>query len=474
MAPSCSRLAPGGPGSVGRADHLPPRPRPAGGVAVLATGFVARLPIAMVGPGHRPADQHRDRAPTPSPGILSAAFQVAAAGGALVTAAGSTGSGQHRLLPCAGGAQRARARRLRRSPSSTACRWPCAGARRRGRGATQPAIGSMVRARWAACGAGRRAAAQCLRPREHRRRADLHRRAAPDGLPRVPGGLAASADRGGRWSGCVGAVALAVQRSTEPAPVRPCGAGARRRDPRAAPCAQPGLLLLVVGALGIGGVFGSYEVDRRRLHPAGRRIGRVRRRPGAVGVRLDARRHRLRVPALGPPAGPPGDGALRRARARARAGAVRRGRCRCWRSPPSWPGSAVAPALIANFSLTERLVPARLLTEGLTWTTPGWRSGSPPARHSAASSSTPAAPRGLRAPHHQRARGLRGRRARAAGARRARRSTSPQPWPGRRVEHRPAARSRAGRGRRRPADGADGSSVAHLLSAGHHRHDAKW
>jgi MFS family permease len=34
-------------------------------------------------------------------------------------------------------------------------------------------------------------------------------------------------------------------------------------------------------------------------------------------------------------------------------------------------GAAVAPALIANFSLTERLVPARLLTEGLTWTNSG-------------------------------------------------------------------------------------------------------
>ena len=34
-------------------------------------------------------------------------------------------------------------------------------------------------------------------------------------------------------------------------------------------------------------------------------------------------------------------------------------------------GAAVAPALIANFSLTERLVPGHLLTEGLTWTNSG-------------------------------------------------------------------------------------------------------
>jgi hypothetical protein len=32
---------------------------------------------------------------------------------------------------------------------------------------------------------------------------------------------------------------------------------------------------------------------------------------------------------------------------------------------------AVAPALIAIFSLTERLVPSSLLTEGLTWTNSG-------------------------------------------------------------------------------------------------------
>jgi MFS family permease len=34
-------------------------------------------------------------------------------------------------------------------------------------------------------------------------------------------------------------------------------------------------------------------------------------------------------------------------------------------------GAAVAPVLIAIFSLSERLVPARLLTEGLTWTNSG-------------------------------------------------------------------------------------------------------
>ncbi len=34
-------------------------------------------------------------------------------------------------------------------------------------------------------------------------------------------------------------------------------------------------------------------------------------------------------------------------------------------------GAAVAPALIAGFSLAERLVPANLLTEGLTWSNSG-------------------------------------------------------------------------------------------------------
>ena len=34
-------------------------------------------------------------------------------------------------------------------------------------------------------------------------------------------------------------------------------------------------------------------------------------------------------------------------------------------------GAAVAPALISGFSLAERLVPANLLTEGLTWSNSG-------------------------------------------------------------------------------------------------------
>jgi MFS family permease len=38
-------------------------------------------------------------------------------------------------------------------------------------------------------------------------------------------------------------------------------------------------------------------------------------------------------------------------------------------------GFAIAPTLICTFSLTQRLVPSKLLTEGLTWTNSGLAAG---------------------------------------------------------------------------------------------------
>ena len=155
-----------------------------------STGFVARLPIAMIGLGivllisttHRLVRPRRAccRRPSRSP---RPAGRSSPAGGSTRSASIGSCRGSAPSMP---------------SPSwpswppwSSACpSWsrPCG----RGGGATQPAIGSMVRARWAAAAPDADRAAQRLRAREHHRRAHLHRRAADHGLPGLPAGAARS------------------------------------------------------------------------------------------------------------------------------------------------------------------------------------------------------------------------------------------------------------------------------------------
>lgn len=330
-----------------------------------ATGFVARLPIAIVGLGI----VLYTSAVTGSyaqAGVLSASFQVAAAIGAILTSRVADRVGQARLLPWlvsvnalflvgfVGAVEAGLPLVVQALVIAVA-------------GAAQPAIGSMVRARWAAL-AGT--------PEELRGAFALE--SIIDELifsigPMLTAALAFSVALPlplllGAVIGLVGGLALAAQRRTQPAPT-----GHADREPgtrRRSAMRQPGLPVVVVGALGVGGVFGSYEVSVVAFtQQAGS--------PGSSGIVLG-------LWAFGSMIGGIVFGALH------------------WRVPlsrqvlllaaalaavlvpapfiPTIPllaattfvaGAAVAPALIANFSLTERLVPSALLTEGLTWTNSG-------------------------------------------------------------------------------------------------------
>ncbi len=242
MGPSC-RLGPATtPPAIpsAHADHLPPRPRAARGVAVLVDRLRRSPADRDDRAGHRPAHQHAHRLVRPRRDDVG----------------GLPGLGRRRgprHQPVDGPARPAPAPALRwrrstplpaRGLRGRRGRWSCRASSRPWRsrwpGATQPAIGSMVRARWAAAAPDARAPAQRVRAREHHRRADLHRRAAAS-RPSSPS----------RWRcrlpllvaagiGLVGGLVLAAQRRTEPPP-----SGRRARRERggaegAAPCGSRG------------------------------------------------------------------------------------------------------------------------------------------------------------------------------------------------------------------------------------------
>ena len=189
-------------------------------------------------------------------------------------------------------------------------------------GAAQPAIGSMVRARWAA-----------VAPDTDRLRSAFALESIIDELifsigPLITAFLAfqlglplpliASA-----VIGLVGAIALALQRRSEPTPSGRPRDGATAGS-RGGALRQPGLLLVVIGAMGIGGVFGSYEVSVVAFtQQAGA--------SGASGVILGLWAFASMLGGIvfgsrqwGLPLAAPGDGPVRRARPRAGARAVRR------------------------------------------------------------------------------------------------------------------------------------------------------
>jgi predicted MFS family arabinose efflux permease len=334
-----------------------------------STGFVARLPIAMVGLGIVLLISTRTGSYALA-GILSAAFQVAAAGGALVTSRWMDQVGQHRLLPALGALN---AVTLVAFVAAVELDLPVAVAfvAIALSGATQPAIGSMVRARWAYAA-----------PDADRLRSAFALESIVDELiftvgplltallafqVSLPAPLIAAA-----VIGLVGALVLALQRSTEPAPSGRRSRGdvsASSRSERSA-LAQPGLLLLVVGSLGVGGVFGGYEVS---VVAFSEQAGRS----GASGLILG-------LWALGSMIGGIVFGARHWRRPLSQQVMILSGVLTLALVPAPFvstvpilavstfvAGVAVAPALIAIFSLTERLVPGHLLTEGLTWTNSG-------------------------------------------------------------------------------------------------------
>ena len=330
-----------------------------------ATGFVARLPIAMVGLGIVLLVSGRTGSYAAA-GLLSAAFQLPAALGAVATSRLIDRVGQARLLPWLAAANAALlivfVLTVEAGLPLLVQALVVAGA-----GVCQPAIGSMVRARWAhvASDTGRLRGAFALE-------------SVIDELifsvgPPVTALLAfqfalPSPIIAGAVIGVVGGVALAAQRSTQPAlHAHDSLPGAPKR--RSA-LLHPGAALVAIAALGIGSVFGSYEVSVVAF-------SQEQGSPGASGLilgvwavgsmvgglwfgsrswRLSLGRQMLVLPAvvviaLIPPLFAPSLPVLAIVTAIG--------------------GASVAPTLIAAFSITERLVPSAQLTEGLTWTNSG-------------------------------------------------------------------------------------------------------
>lgn len=230
-------------------------------------------------------------------------------------------------------------------------------------GATQPAVGAMVRARWAK-----------LSPDTQTLRTAFALESILDEAVFTVGPLitAVLAFRIGLPAPLilaavlvlVGGLMLAAQRSTAPDPV------ARRHDQERGVLGYPALFVVVAAAVGIGGVFGTYEVaavafaqnDGQAgmsgvilgLWAFGSLLGGLvygsRHWPGTLPRQALVLTAALTV-AITPAV------FVRSVWVLAVAATVA--------------GIMVAPALIAAFALTERLVPHRLLTESLTWATSG-------------------------------------------------------------------------------------------------------
>lgn len=336
-----------------------------GALRFSATGFVARLPVAMVGLGIVLLVSGTTGSYAAA-GVLSAAFQLPAALGAVATSRWIDRLGQHRMLPWLAAANAVFlllfvvAVEQRAAFVVQAVVVALAGV-------CQPAIGAMIRARWAAATKGgpllRSAFAlesildEAIFTIGPLVTAVL---AFQIGLP-LPLVLAAGL-------GVVGGIVLALQRSTEPVP-RPDAHAEQDGEQRGA-IRQPGVIFVVTAAIGIGIVFGSYEVavvaftqQAGSPEASGPLLGIWAFASMLGGIWFGSRRWRislgrqvmmlsgiLAVALLLAPFSP----------TIALLGVA-----------TTVAGVAVAPTLIALFSLTERLVPGHQLTEGLTWTNSG-------------------------------------------------------------------------------------------------------
>lgn len=330
-----------------------------------ATGFVARLPVAMVGLGIVLLVSGTTGSYA-SAGLLSAAFQLPAALGAVVTSRWVDRLGQGRLLPWLALANAlflvafVAAVELAAPLVLQAALVACAGL-------AQPAIGSMVRARWAANS-----------PDDATLRSAFALESIVDELvftigPLVTAFLAFQLALPlplvlAAGLGLVGAVLLALQRQTQPLPSR--HAAHEEEGRRRTVLAYPGLALVVVAALGVGSVFGSYEVTVVAFTG-------LAGQPGLSGLVLA-------VWAFGSMCGGIWFGSRHWSMTLGRQMVVLPGllAAALVLAPfassvavltivTAIAGVAIAPTLIASFSLSQRLVPARQLTEGLTWTNSG-------------------------------------------------------------------------------------------------------
>jgi len=336
-----------------------------GSVRFSSTGFVARLPMAMVSLGIVLLVSERTGSYAVA-GILSAAFQLPAALGAVVTSRWADRLGQHRVLPWLAAANALLLVTLVIAVEAGAPLLlqllAAAGA-----GVTQPAIGAMVRARWSAATTDGRAL-----------RGGFALEGVVDEIvfsigPPLTAMLAVHVALPlplivAAALGLAGTIALALQRRSEPPVHRDAGAHDGARRPGA--LAHPGMPTLFAAAIATGSVFGSYEVSvvaftagRDAAGASGVIIGLWALSSMVGGLWFGARHWRMgldrqmvMLPAI---------------------------LTLTLLPAPFMPtvvtlslvtilgGFAVAPTLITLFTLTQRLVPGRQMTEGLTWTASG-------------------------------------------------------------------------------------------------------
>ncbi len=336
-----------------------------GALRFSTTGFLARLPVAMVGLGIVLLVSGMTGSYAAA-GVLSAAFQLPAALGAVVTSRWVDRLGQSRLLPWLAIVNAAFLVAFVASVEAAApllvqgVLVACAGL-------AQPAIGSMVRARWAANA-----------PDAPTLRSAFALESIVDELVFTVGPLATAFLAFqlalplplllAAGIGVCGSILLALQRRTQPRP-NPRLAQ-EQSDKHRSVLAYPGMALVAVAAVGVGSVFGSFEVTVvaftgqagspgmsglvLAIWAVGSMVGglwfgsrswsmtlgrQMLVLPGVLTVALVLAPFASTIPIL----------ALVTANA----------------------GVAIAPTLIAAFSLSQRLVPGRQLTEGLTWTNSG-------------------------------------------------------------------------------------------------------
>lgn len=333
------------------------------------TGFVARLPVAMIGLAIVLLVSERTGSYAAA-GVLSAAFQLPAALGAVMTSRWADRLGQSRLLPWLVlthglflvmfviAVEQGSSLILQAVVIALA-------------GLSQPAIGAMVRARWAAVATDETVLRSAFAWESVVD--ELVFSIGPPitafvafniGLP-LPLILASAL-------AVVGGLALSMQRRTQPPPR--ARTGHDESEPRGGALRQPGMAYVVIAALGIGSVFGSYEVavvafteEAGRAEMSGLILGLWAFGSMVGGIWFGSRhwrtslgRQMLVLPALL-------SVALLPTLATASIGMLV--------LVTTIGGVAIAPTLIASFSLTERLVPSRWLTEGLTWTNSGLAMG---------------------------------------------------------------------------------------------------
>lgn len=337
-----------------------------GAASMSVAGYIARQPLSMVALGIVVYISGLTGSFAEA-GLLAAAFQVPAALCALFTSRWMDRSGQRRVLPLLAllhaamlvlfilTVQAGRPFAVQVLVAALV-------------GATQPSIGALVRTRWAFI-IGRDG-------RPGQQRAAFALESLVDELIFTLGPLLVTflAINIALWSPLAlaalllltGSLLLAAMSRTAPPPTgRPTAHATRRAVIR-----EPGMLVAFIAAIGLGEVFGSYEVAVVAFtsdagQPAASGLVLALWAFGSLvgGLWFGARHWRVHLPTqalvclliltavlLPVPF-------IRSVPVLAIATAIG--------------GAAVAPALISGFSLAERLVPRARLTEGLTWATSG-------------------------------------------------------------------------------------------------------